>query len=373
MKKKILISVITVVLVLVALVGIKAMQITTLIAFGKSFVPPPETVSTATAREDKWQDTLSAVGSINAVQGVMITAEIPGTIREIAFESGAVVNQGDVLVKFDISSEEAQLRALEAQVDLAQTNLARMKSLRAENTVSQSELDQAETSVKQFVANADNLRATIAKKIIRAPFAGRLGIRQVNTGQYLEAAKPIVSLQSLTPVFGDFSLPQQDLARIKTGLQVRVLSDAYPGKTFTGTLTAINPDLDPITRSIKLQATFDNNEQLLRPGMFARMEIVFPEVKPVLAIPATAVLSAPYGDSVYVVEPSTNAAGGLVVRQQFIRVDLARGDFVSVTSGLKPGENVVSSGMFKLRNNMAVVVNNDIAPKSDKKPNPSDS
>ena len=373
MKKKVLISVVTVVLVLVALVGIKAMQIGTLIAFGKSFVQPPETVSTATAREDKWQDTLSAVGSINAVQGVTITAEIPGTIREIAFESGAVVNQGDVLVKLDVSSEDAQLRALEAQVELAQTNLARMKSLRADNTVSQSELDQAETSVKQFVANADNLRATIAKKVIRAPFAGRLGIRQVNTGQYLEAAKPIVSLQSLTPVYGDFSLPQQDLARIKTGLQVRVISDAYPGKTFTGTLTAINPDLDPITRSVKLQATFDNNEQLLRPGMFARMEIVFPEVKPVFAIPAMAVLSVSYGDSVYVVEPSTNAAGGLVVRQQFIRVDRARGDFVSVTSGLKPGENVVSSGMFKLRNNMAVVVNNDIAPKSDKKPNPSDS
>jgi membrane fusion protein (multidrug efflux system) len=373
MKKKVLISVVAAVLVLVALVGIKAMQIGTLIAVGKSFVPPPETVSTATAREDKWQDTLSAVGSINAVQGVTITAEIPGTIREITFESGAVVNQGDVLVKFDISSEEAQLRALEAQVELAQTNLARMKSLRAENTVSQAELDQAETSVKQFVANADNLRATIGKKIIRAPFAGRLGIRQVNTGQYLEAAKPIVSLQSLTPVYGDFSLPQQDLARIKTGLQVRVLSDAYPGKTFTGTLTAINPDLDPVTRSIKLQATFDNAEQLLRPGMFARMEIVFPEVKPVLAIPATAVLSAPYGDSVYVVEPSTNAAGGLEVRQQFIRVDRTKGDFVSVVSGLNAGDNVVSSGMFKLRNKMAVVVNNEITPKSDKKPNPSDS
>jgi membrane fusion protein (multidrug efflux system) len=227
--------------------------------------------------------------------------------------------------------------------------------------------------LKQFVANADNIRATIAKKIIRAPFAGRLGIRQVNTGQYLEAAKPIVSLQSLTPVYGDFSLPQQDLARIKTGLEVRVISDTYPGKIFTGGLTAINPDLDPTTRSVKLQATFDNNEQLLRPGMFARMEVVFPEVKPVLAIPATAVLSAPYGDSVYVVEPSTNAAGGLVVRQQFIRVERTRGDFVSVASGLKAGENVVSSGMFKLRNKMAVIVNNDIAPKSDKKPNPTDS
>jgi len=373
MIKKVILSVVAVVLVFAALAGIKVLQIGTLIAFGKSYAPPPETVSTATAKEEKWQDTLSAVGSISAVQGVTITAEIPGIIREIPFESGAVVNQGDVLVKFDISSEEAQLRALEAQVEWAQTNFTRMKSLRTENTVSQAELDQAETSVKQMVANADNVRATIAKKIIRAPFAGRLGIRQVNVGQYLEAAKPIVSLQSLTPVFGDFSLPQQDLARIKTGLQVRVLSDAYPGKTFTGTLTAINPDLDPVTRSIKLQATFDNKEQLLRPGMFARMEVAFPEVKPVLAIPATAVLSAPYGDSVYVVESATNAAGGLVVRQQFVRVDRSRGDFVSVVSGLKAGERVVSSGMFKLRNGMAVVENNEIAPKSDKKPNPSDS
>jgi membrane fusion protein (multidrug efflux system) len=373
MKKKVIVAVITVVLVFVALAGIKAMQIGTLIAFGKSFVPPPETVSTATAREDKWQDSLSAVGSVNAVQGVMITAEIPGTIREIAFESGAVVNQGEVLLKLDTSSEEAQLRSLEAQAELAQTSLNRTKSLRADNTVSQAELDQAEAAVKQVVANADNIRATIAKKVIRAPFPGRLGIRQVNIGQYLEAAKPIVSLQSLTPVYGDFSLPQQDLARIKTGLQVRVISDTYPGKTFTGTLTAINPDLDPVTRSVKLQATFDNAEQLLRPGMFARMEIIFPEVQPVLAIPATAVLSAPYGDSVYVVEAATNAADGLVVRQQFIRVDRTRGDFVSVASGLKPGDQVVSSGMFKLRNNMAVEVNNAIAPKSDKKPNPSDS
>jgi len=373
MKKKVIISIVAVVLVFATLAGIKAMQIGALIAFGKSFVPPPETVSTAVAREDKWPDSLSAVGSINAVQGVMIAAEIPGTIREIAFESGAVVQQGDLLVKFDISSEEAQLRALEAQVELAQTNLGRMRSLRAENTVSQSELDQAETSLKQFVANADNIRATIAKKIIRAPFAGRLGIRQVNPGQYLEAAKPIVSLQSLAPVYGDFSLPQQDLARIKVGLEVRVVSDTYPDQVFTGVLTAINPDLDPVTRSITLQATFDNNDQLLRPGMFARMEVVFPEVKPVLAIPATAVLSAPYGDSVYLVEPSTNAAGGLVVRQQFIRVDRARGDFVSVASGLKAGDRIVSSGMFKLRNNMAVVENNELTPKSDKKPTPSDS
>jgi len=373
MKKKILLSIVAVLLVLGSLAGIKAMQIGKLVALGKSFVPPPETVSTATAREDQWQDTLSAVGSINAVQGVMLTAEIPGTIREIAFESGAVVTPGDVLVKLDISSEEAQLRSLEAQVELAQTNLGRMRSLRAENTVSQSELDQAETTLKQFAANADNIRSTIAKKIIRAPFAGRLGIRQVNLGQYLEAAKPIVSLQSLTPVYADFSLPQQDLARIKVGLQVRVISDTYPGKVFTGVLTAINPDLDPVTRSVTLQATFANDEQLLRPGMFARMEVIFPDVRPVLAIPATAVLSAPYGDSVYIVEPAPNAAAGLVVRQQFIRVDRTRGDYVSVTSGLKPGERVVSSGMFKLRNNMTVVENNELTPKSDKKPTPSDS
>jgi membrane fusion protein (multidrug efflux system) len=373
MTKKIILAVVAVVLVLTALAGIKAAQIGELIAFGKSFVPPPETVSTAVAKEEKWQETVPAVGSISAVQGVRLTAEVPGTVEEIKFESGAMVAKGDLILRFDVSTEEAQLRALDAQVEWAQTNLARFKSLRNENTVSQSELDQADSDLKQKQANADAVRATIAKKVIRAPFAGKLGIRQVNVGEYLEAGKPIVSLQALAPVYADFSLPQQELARVKTGFNIRVTTDTYPDKPFHGALTAINPDLDTATRSVRLQGTCANEDQLLRPGMFARIEVLLPDEHPVLAIPATCVLSAPYGDSVYVVTPATNSASGLTVRQQFVRVGRASGDFVSVQTGLKPGDRVVTSGIFKLRNGMSVVENNNLTPNSEKKPNPSDS
>lgn len=376
MLKKIILGIVAVIVVFASLAGIKALQIGTLIAFGKNFKQPAETISSSVVKEEKWPDTLPTVGSISAVQGVKITAEIPGTVHTIAFESGAAVAQGDLLLSMDVSAEEAQLRALDAQAELANTNLGRVKSLREEKTVSQAELDQAEAGLKQTQANADAVRATIAKKVIRAPFAGRLGIRQVNVGQYLEPGKLIVSLQSLAPVYGDFSLPQQEFARLKNGLIVRATTDTYPGKHFTGTITAINPDLDAITRSIRVQATFENQEQLLRPGMFTRMEIVFAEERSVLTIPSTSILSAPYGDSVYVIEPSTatNAVpGDLVVRQQFVRVGNARGDFISITSGLKAGEKVASSGIFKLRNGASVVENNAITPASNKKPNPSDS
>lgn len=373
MIKKVILSLVAVVLVLAALAGIKALQIGTMIAFAKNFSPPPETVATSTAKEEKWQEFIPAVGSISAVQGVKITAEVPGTVEEIKFESGAVVAKGDLLVHLDTSTEEAQLRSLEAQVEYAQINLARYQSLRSENTVSQSELDQAATDLKQKQANADAIRATIAKKIICAPFAGKLGIRQINKGEYLEAGKFIVSLQALAPVYADFSLPQQELGRLKPGLTVRVTSDTYPGKQFLATLTAINPELDAATRSIRLQATYANQEELLRPGMFARIEVLLPDEHPVLAIPATSILSAPYGDSVYVLEKSTNAASGLMVRQQFIRTGRAKGDFVSVETGLKPGDRVVTSGIFKLRNLMPVVENNELTPASEKKPTPSDS
>ena len=376
MKSKIAIAVFIVLLVLGGLAGVKALQIKKLIDGGKAFAPPPESVSSAVAREEKWQDSLTAIGSIAAVQGVTVTPEIPGVVREIAFESGAVVSKGDLLVRLDISSEEAQLRALEAQEELARLNVVRERSLRGENMIPQSELDTAEATLKQTKANADGVRATIEKKTLRAPFAGRLGIRLVNLGQYLEAGKPIVSLQSLAPIHADFSLPQQELARLKTGMRVRVTTDAYPDRRFDGTLTALNPDLDPSTRSVGLQATFENPDQLLRPGMFARVEVLLPEEQNVLVIPATSVLSAPYGDSVYVIESKpagTNGAPGLTVRQQIIRTGRARGDFLAVESGLKSGDRIVSSGIFKLRNGMAVVENNDLAPKSNLAPRPSDS
>ena len=362
-------------LVIGALAGVKILQIRKLMAGSKSFASPPESVSTVLGREEKWQGTLTAIGSVTAVQGVMVTPEIPGIVREIAFESGAVVSTSNLLVRLDTSAEEAQLRALEAQEELARLNLARERALRTQNMVSQSDLDTAEATLKQTQGNADNIRATIEKKTIRAPFAGRLGIRLVNLGQYLDTAKPIVSLQSLTPVYAEFSLPQQELARLKTGMRVHVTTDAYPGRTFEGKLTAINPDLDAQTRSVGLQATFENPEQLLRPGMFVRVEVLLPEEQTVLAAPATSVLSAPYGDSVYVVESQPGKDGGkpgLKVRQQFIRTGSARGDFVSVESGLKPGERIVSAGIFKLRNGMSVIENNDLAPKNDLAPNPPD-
>ena len=376
MIRKILLAVFIVLAVVGGLAGVKALQIKKLISDGKSYVQPPESVSSAVVREEKWQGTLTAIGSIMAVQGVTITPEISGLVREITFESGAVVSQSNLLVRLDTSLEEAQLRALEAQEELARLNLARERTLRSQNMVSQANLDTAEATLKQAQGTADATRATIQKKTIRAPFAGRLGIRLVNLGQYLDTGKPIVSLQSLTPVYANFSLPQQDLAQLKTGMSVRVTTDTYPGRVFDGTLTAINPELDQTTRSVGLQATFANADQLLRPGMFARAEVLLAEEQPLLVIPATSVLSAPYGDSVYVIECKPGKDSGksqLVVRQQFVRTGRARGDYVSVESGLKVGERIVSAGIFKLRNGMSVTESKELVPKSDLAPRPSDS
>ena len=376
MKRKIVVAVLIVVVVFAGLAGVKALQVRKLIAFGAAFVPPPESVSAAVARAEKWQGFISSIGTIAAVQGVTVTPDIPGIVREIAFESGAAVAKDDLLVRLDTASEESQLRAVEAQAGLARSNLTRVRSLRTEGSVSQSDLDAAEAALKQYEANADTIRVTIEKKTIRAPFAGRLGIRQINVGQYLDLGKPIVSLQSLAPVYADFSLPQQELAKLKTGMRVRLSSDTYPGRQFEGVLSAINPDLDAVTRSVGLQAIFDNGDESLRPGMFARVEVLLPEEQNVLVIPATSVLSAPFGDSVYLIETRPAKDGAppqLVVRQQFIRTGAVRGDFVSVESGLKPGDRVASSGMFKLRNGLTVVENNELTPKSTQTPNPADS
>lgn len=377
MKSKLIIAVVIVLCVVGALVGTKAMQFKKLAS--SPWVQPPETIASAVVHPETWETTIEAVGSIDAVQGVTVTPEVSGTVSEIAFESGGMVQKGDLLLKLDTSTEEAQLKAAQAQLEWAQVSVERARKLSADSTVSKSELDQAEAAWKQAKANVDALQATIEKKTIRAPFAGQLGIRQVNLGEYLNSGKAIVSLQSLAPVYADFSLPQQELARLKTGMVVRVTTDTYTNRQFVGTLTAINPDLDATTRNVRLQATFENADQLLRPGMFARVEVVLPGEQAVLAIPSTSILSAPFGDSVYVIEPGTNApAGGTnsgpqyVVRQQFITTGRTRGDFVSVLKGLKAGDKIVSAGVFKLRNGSAVVENNEITPKAVEKPKPTE-
>jgi len=351
-------------LLLVGTVGaIKALQIGRLTAQGNQ-APPPETVTTAQAKRSNWEVVLNAIGSLQAVQGVMITAELPGKVTKILFEPGSKVKAGDLLVQQDVSTEEAQLRVAEAAENLAQTNWRRLKELFTRKIVSKAEYDNAEAQCKQASAQSDNIRALIAKKSIRAPFSGRLGIRLIDLGQVLEPGQEIVSLQSLDPIFINFLLPQQELGRVRQGLPVRVKTDALPGETVMGEISAINPQVDPATRNIRIQATAANADERLRPGMFVNVEVVLPVRNEVLTIPATSVLYAPYGDSVFVLEEKDQEGRSKqVLRQQFVRLGEKRGDFVDVVSGISEGEVVVSTGVFKLRNGQEVTVDNSLAPK----------
>jgi membrane fusion protein (multidrug efflux system) len=365
MKKRIFFTIVGLIVLIAVLGGIKGLQIFRMTATGKQFVPPPETITSFEVQTKAWETLLTSVGTLEAVQGVMVTAELKGKVENIAFEPGTKVLAGDLLVQQDISSETAQLRASEAAVRLAKITLERTRKLLTEKTVSQSEYDNADAQYKQASAQADNIRATIAKKTIRAPFAGRLGIRLINLGQTLNEGDAIVSLQSFDPIFVNFSLPQQQLAKVRPGLTVRMTTDALPGRTIEGKITAINPAVDAATRNIEIQATAENPEEQLRPGMFVSVNVVLPTLEKVLPIPATAVLYAPYGDSVFVVEEKKNEKNNqpsMIVRQQFIRLGEKRGDFIAVASGLKEGETIASTGVFKLRNGQSVVVNNALAP-----------
>jgi membrane fusion protein, multidrug efflux system len=365
-------------LVLASIASIKALQIGTMIAAGAHATMPAEAVSTAVAKEEDWPPTLTAVGSLSAVQGVTVSAELDGKVTEIAFEAGTKVKAGDLLVRQDAAAEMAQLRSAEAGVVLARLNRDRSRELLAKATISQSQLDADNAAYEQAVAAADNLRAAIEKKTMRAPFAGRLGVRLINLGQFLKAGDPIVSLQALNPIFADFYVPQQEISNLAAGLAVELTSDTLPGKTVKGVVTAINPDIDVATRNVRVQATAQNPSELLRPGMFVQVSVQLPATNKVVTIPATSILYAPYGDTVFIVEDKPNAAGEpespkvKVVRQQVVRLGASRGDFVAVTSGLKPGETVVSVGAFRLRPGMAVNPQNALAPDAKLAPKPKD-
>ena len=350
MKKRVLIAVLVVIVVVGLLGGIKFMQINSMIAYGNQFVPPPATVTAAKATADSWENQLTAVGSLEAVQGVMVTAELPGKIVKIAFEPGSPVKAGDLLIQQDVSSEKAQLRAAETAVDLTRINLDRSEQLIADNVIAKSEFDTDKAEDGQAVARRDDIRVTIDKKTIRAPFSGRLGIRLVSLGQVLKEGQDIVSLQSLDPIFANFLLPQQQLSEIREGMTVRVTTDVLSGEAIEGRITAINSEVDAATRNIRIQATVANTDERLRPGMFANVAIVMPTRLEVLTIPATAVLYAPYSNSVFVVEQKPGSEGQQpqqVLRQQFVNLGEQRGDFVAVLSGLQPDDTVVSTGVFK--------------------------
>ncbi len=379
MIKKVFVYIATVfglLVVIVALGGTKKLQFAAMGAAGAAFDPPPETVTAQAATEETWENVLTANGSVAPVQGVMVGAEVPGKVVSINFESGANVTVGALLVQLDVSTESAQLRAAESVADLAKINLGRARELREKGTNASSDLDASEAQAKQAAAAADNLRAVIAKKSIRAPFTGRLGIRLVQLGQILRDGESIVTLQTVDPIYTNFALPQQFLASLKVGENVRLTTDASPGETFPGKITAIAPEIDAVTRNVRIQATFANPAAKLRSGMFGSVAVLLPPTGSSLVIPSTAILHAPYGDSVFVITEGKNAKTGApekTIRQQFIRVGTARGDFATVVAGLKPGEWVVTTGVFKLRPGMSVIVDNALAPKAELAPKPANS
>jgi membrane fusion protein (multidrug efflux system) len=353
--------------ILAGLVITKLGQFDAMAEAGKNGGPPPSTVSVTTPRMDTWETRYKSVGSIEPVRGILIETESAGVIDSINFENGQEVKAGDLLVQLDIDVEKAQLRSAEATVQLSKTEFERATRLRKSGNVPQSDLDRAIADLERAEAEIQNLKALIERKTIEAPFDGRVGIRQINLGQYVSTGSPIVSLQADEQVYVNFSLPQKTLSKIQAGMQLAVVSDAYPEQTFVGTLTAISPVIDPATRSVALQGTIDNPDGLLRSGLFVNIELVADQTEEVLLIPSTAILYAPYGNSVYVVESKQSEDGSaesLIAKQKFIRIGRTRGDFVSVLSGLEAGDRIVSTGAFKLRNGAAIAINNELEPKA---------
>jgi membrane fusion protein (multidrug efflux system) len=362
-----------VVLSFLAAIGfLKFRQIQAAIAQSSSFQPPPEAVTTAVARLEPWQSRLEAIGTVAAVQGVTVSADLPGIVESIAFDSGDRVSTGDVLVRLDTRQEQAQLAAAEAKLNLARLNLERIRGLREKGVTSQAEFDAAAAAHDEAEASAGEIRAAIERKTIRAPFSGVLGIRAVNLGQYLTNGQPVAPLQALDPIYVNFDVPQQDLRQVPVGAEVRTSADGLPGSALTGRITAIDSVVDPSTRNVRVQATFANPRLALRPGMFVKAEVLLEARQPVIQIPASSINYAPYGDSVFVVEDLQGPDGRPYrgVRQQFVKLGNARGDLIAVLDGIEPGEEIVSSGAFKLRNGAAVQVNNEVRPGDDPAPRP---
>ncbi len=376
MLKKILLAAVAVSLLIGAITLAKLGQFTAMGEAAQNMVLPPETVTAMLIEDTQWEQTITSTATVTAVQGVNVSAETGGRVTQINFESGSIVNTGDVLIQLDTSSEDAQLASAKATAALAKASLTRVRKLNKQNLTSQDALESAEAKVKETIAQAHNVRALIAKKTIRAPFSGRLGLRLVNIGQILLEGDAIVPLHTLDPIYVDFSIPQKTLLHMKPGLEVRVNVDAAPDTTFIGTIFAANPDVDLVTRSVRVRAKIANPDEVLRPGMFANATVVMPKKQSVLPAAVTAIAYATFGDSVFVIEEQKNEQSGeteKVLRQQFVRLGQARGDFIDVIDGLKAGETIVTSGVFKLRSGMKVIIDNTLAPKPSLDPQPSDS
>lgn len=357
-----------------ALGAVKFRQIQLGAAQAASFQPPPEAVTTIVAQSEEWPASLDAIGTVVAVHGVTVSADLPGIVDKIGFESGRMVQAGDVLVHLDTRQEQAQLTAAESQRDLARLNLDRMHDLFRQGITSQADFDRSSAEFKQAQARVGEIRATIDRKKIQAPFSGLLGIRQVNLGQYLAGGDPVVPLQTLDPIYVNFAVPQQEAGKIRVGGGLNVSFEGMAGPPPAGTITAVDSVVDPATRNVQVQATFANPRRDLRPGMFVQARVVLARTSPVVSLPASSVSYAPYGDSVFIVDDMQDPKGRNYrgVRQQFVKLAGARGDQVAVVSGVEAGQEVVTSGVFKLRNGAAVRVHNEIQPGNDPAPKPED-
>ena len=375
MAKRMILMLVVMALLLGGLGFAKFRQVETAIAQGASFQLPPTAVTTVVAQKETWPSTLSVIGTAAAIEGVTVSADLPGTIDKIHFESGQWVHEGDILVELDTRQERAQLASLEAQRDLARINYGRAQELVKAGVISRSDYDTADSQQKATEAQVGDIRAAIARKTIHAPFSGSLGIRQVSLGQYLAAGQAIVSLQSLSPIYVNFGIPQQDTPKVIPGHVLRVTNGDLPGMAFTGRITALDSVISEQTRNIQVQATVTNKENKLRPGMFVQVELPLGQPRQVVPLPASAINYAPYGDSVFIVVQMKDAKGTSYrgVRQQVVKVEGSRGDQVAITSGINPGEEVVSSGVFRLRNGAPVLVNNTVKPENSASPKPEDS
>lgn len=373
MKKRMILTLVAVVVFVLAIGAVKLHQIRGGMAKAASFQPPPEAVTTAVARREEWPSTVGSIGTVTAVQGVTVSADLPGIVEKISFESGRRVRAGDLLVKLDTSQEQAQMAAAQARLKLARLNQERMQGLRESGIISQSEYDRATAELTQGEAEAGEIRATIERKTIRAPFSGVLGIRQVNLGQYLAGGAAVVPLQSLQPIYVNFSVPQQQVSRLHSGAPVQLTAEG--GIKSQGKITAVDSIVDEATRNVQVQATFANTDSRLHPGMFVETQIQLGASQQVIVLPSSAISYAPYGDSVFIVENVKGPTGQtyLGARQQFVKLGGSRGDQVAVVSGLKPGQQVVTSGVFKLRPGVAVQINNKIQPAGSASPRPEDS
>jgi len=340
-----------------------------------SLANPPQTVSTTVAASQDWRTGIEAVGSLRAVNGASISAEVPGIVSALHFESGADVKSGDLLIELEATDDIAHLNALKATADLQRIIFERDSRLLKTQAIAQQQVDTDKSNLLNAQALAEQQQALVDYKVVKAPFAGRLGIRQVDLGQFLPAGTPIVTLQQLDPIYVDFYVPQQSLASIRTGQAVTAKVDTFPDRTFKGEVSSINAQVDTATRTILIRASVENKDFLLRPGMFATVDIDTGEPQRYVTLPQTAIAYNSYGDIAYLVDDQGKDANGqpkLVVRQTFVTTGATRGDQVAILEGVKDGETVVTTGQVKLRNGTPVHIDNSVQPTNDSNPKPVD-